>query len=300
MSSYGDILKNIDHYLVKISLIVLTIIGIIGNSLVFYILTRKKFLKESIFRYFIASEIVASLSLVLVWMHYVPILLKWDVPVLFCKIYSTMLSVFYSFYPWISVLNSIDRLLTLKYPFGFKFIKKFKYQASALLIVLLALILVNIPRVLYIEKKENPKLCVFNDLKIGLFISVENLFISNIIPLIIMLISTFLIISFLIKQKRKLIQNRINYRREKDFIKSVLTMDLWFILLYSPYCILFVLRFLMNSNYSNNTDLWNLLLDSSIILAYFETSCNFFVYLLCNKLFRRYFFSFIRYYQSRY
>ena len=62
--------------------------------------------------------------------------------------------------------------------------------------------------------------------------SIVNVFVSIIVPFFIMILSTFLILQYLINKKRKLQQNIVNYNREKDFIKSVLTMDLFFLLFY--------------------------------------------------------------------
>jgi hypothetical protein len=37
--------------------------------------------------YFIINEIFGSLSLVIMWVHYIPIFLKWNAPDMYCKIY---------------------------------------------------------------------------------------------------------------------------------------------------------------------------------------------------------------------
>jgi hypothetical protein len=126
---------TVGNYIRQIGLILFTIVGILGNLVVFYILTRPKFLKETIFRYFIASEIVGSLNLIFSWLLILPILLKWDAPVAYCKISYYLLYFTYSTYPWISVVNSIDRYLSIKYLSKFQFRKETKYQILILLIV---------------------------------------------------------------------------------------------------------------------------------------------------------------------
>jgi hypothetical protein len=63
----GNFLRTIDRILVQLGTVIFSLIGIVGNSLIFYILTKKKFLKESIFRYFIVSEIISCIALIFVW-----------------------------------------------------------------------------------------------------------------------------------------------------------------------------------------------------------------------------------------
>ena len=260
--------------------------------LVFYILTRSKFLKESIYRYFLASEIVATLSLLFLWLYNIPILIHWDVPLVYCQIYELITFALFQLYPWISVLNSIDRILSLKYPTKLTFMKEFKYQLLAISCLFCSFLLLSIPRFLFNEKS-NVTLCVISNSQAGFYMSLENLIVSNLIPFFIMILSTCIIIHYFITQKRRLQQNRVSYRREISFMKSVLTMDGWFIICYTPACITQFLQFTLDfTNIDQN--LYKLIYDICGILIFLETSCNFFVYLCCNKLFRDYFFSMLR------
>ena len=59
---------------IQLTLAVLSLAGIIGNTFNFYILSRPKFLKESMFRYFMANEIFGSICLIFMWIHYIPII----------------------------------------------------------------------------------------------------------------------------------------------------------------------------------------------------------------------------------
>ncbi len=284
-----NIFQTIDFYLNQIASIVLTVIGLIGNSLVFYILTRPKFLKESIYRYFLASEIVAAFSLLLLWLINIPILVKWDVPLIYCQIYNLLTFALFQLYPWISVLNSIDRLLSLKYPTKLKFMKELKFQILAITCLFCSFLLLSVPRFLY-NTKSNLTICAISNPQAGFYMSLENLIVSNLTPFFIMILSTCLVVHYFITQKRRLEQNRINYKREKGFMKSVLTMDVWFILCYTPSCVTQFLQFTLDfTNIDEN--IWKLIYDVSGILIFLETSCNIFVYLCCNKLFRNYFYS---------
>ena len=275
-----------DKYIVQVFGIGLTIIGLIGNSIVLYIFTRPKFLKESIYRYFIISEVFATVSILLFWIHVIPAGLKWNVPISYCKIFLFILYTIYDFYPWISVQNSIDRYLTLKYPSKFRIIKKFTFQILSLSTTFALVMITNIPRVLY-GGTGNLTLCLINNADVGFYMNLYNLAVSNLIPFILMICSTFLIFHYMITQKRKLQKNMVNFQREKNFIKNVLIMNLWFLCCYSPFCIVQFLRFSIDFPRNDST---SFLINLTIILSFVDITCNFFVYLCCNKLFRSYFF----------
>lgn len=274
-------------FIIEIIIIIFSVVGIIGNSLTFYILTKPKFLKKSIYRYFLASDIVSLLTLVGLWVRIITYFLEWNVSIILCKLYNMFLYSFYDFYAWVNVLNSIDRFITLKYQNKFRFTQKFKYQVLVLGLLFLIMVLSNVPRVIIVEKA-NFTICGINDSQIGFYVTLENMLLSIVVPFFIMLTSTILTVCHLLTQKQKLKQNTKNYRREKSFIKSVFTMDLWFLLCYSPTCITNFLLFAIDYN----EELVNVF-NYATIASTMEFTCSFFVYLFCNKLFRQYFFSMI-------
>jgi hypothetical protein len=291
MNSTGSlsVLLVIDSYLIKVCSAILVIVAIVGDSFVFYILTRPKFLKESIFRYFLASEIVSSITIIMLAIYNVPKLIKWNFTSMFCKILTYTLYTFYDFYPWISVLNSIDRLLSLKYERRYKFIKKLKYQLLALFSILFIIMIINIPRIFY-DDVSHLTMCSIDDIEKGFYIYLSHLIISSLLPSFIMIFCTFLTLHHLVSKKR-ILQSISNNNREKNFVKSVLSMDLWFFLCYTPHCIITFLHYTDVYVNMNNDDLWKLLFDICVILVCLETSFNFFVYYFCNTLFREYFLS---------
>jgi hypothetical protein len=119
----------------------------------------------------------------------------------------------------------------------------------------------------------------------ALIITAVNFMFSNIIPFFLMLSSTISILHHLVTKKMRMRQDRINYNREREFVKSVLTMDLWFIVCYSPLCIMDLLQYIVSKDVMFN-DYWNIFHDISVLLAMINTSLNFFVLLACNKLFK--------------
>ena len=282
----------VDSNILFILLIFFSVIIVIIKSVTIHILTRPKFLKESIFRYFLASELVELTSLILIWFHNIPFFINLDVPLIFCRLHEILIFTLYDFYPWINVLNSIDRLLSFKYPEKFRFIKQCKYQVLAISLFFLSASLINVPRALYVNFS-NFTMCVLNDYQIGFYMSLVNAFVSVIIPFFIMLLSTCLIFHYLITQKRRLQQNFRNYNRQKNFIKCVLTIDIFLLFCYITFSCTILYQYMFENSPIFDQNLNIIFSNVSEFLLFLQVFCNFFVYFLCNKLFKHHFLSMI-------
>jgi hypothetical protein len=293
-TSTTSLLLIIDSYLIKVCSVVLVIAAVVGDFFIFYILTRPKFLKESIFRYFLASEIASLITIIMLAIYNVPKLLKWNFTSMFCKILTYIFYTIFDFYPWISVLNSIDRILSLKYERRYKFIKKLKYQLLALFSILFIMLLINIPRIFY-DDVSHLTMCSIDDIEKGFYIYLSHLIISNLLPSLIMIFCTCFIVYHLVIKKKRTCPKITNYNREKNFVKSVLTMDLWFFICVTPHTVITFLHYTDVYVNMNNDDLWKLLFDICVILTSIETSFKFFVYYFCNSQFREYFLSMFRF-----
>ena len=101
-----------------------------------------------------------------------------------------------------------------------------------------------------------------------------------------MLSSTISILHHLVTKKRRMQFDNINFNREKDFVKSVLTMDLWFIVCLVPICIMDLLKYIVSEDVLNSY-YWNTFHEISALLCVMDASLNFFVLLVCNKNFRK-------------
>ena len=282
-----EALNKIDTYIKQLGPPVLTIIAFFGNSISLYILTRPKFIKVAMFRYFIFIIIFASLSLVLIWLQFIPLLLNWNPPVEYCKIFIYFVYIGYNFYPWIHVLNSFDRLLFIKFLNRFKRFRTKKFQFIALIVIFTVFCLTNVSYILF-ETSSNQTVCTLIDRSLGFYISLGNLLISDLIPFCLIVLSTSINFQHMMMNKNlTTILAKRKYRREKWFLKSVLSMDVWFLLGYLPYSLL---TFLTYANvFDEENQFWPFSHDLSILIVILETSCNFFVLLICNRLFRIYF-----------
>jgi hypothetical protein len=279
-------------FITSITFIGLSFLSFILNSLTIYILTRKRFLKESIFRYFLVNQFIIILIIPILWMHFIPLLTNWDIPLIYCQFHAISVYIMYGLYPWISVLNSIDRFFSLRFPGRFKFKNQLKYQLLAVFLLFVSSTLINIPRFIYVGFS-NVTVCYLNDFQIGFYMSVSNVILSNLIPVLIMLLSTTLNLHYMINQTKRLQQRLLNYHREKDFVKSILTMDLWFFFCFAPLSFSDLYEFVYGSLDKINENNLQIFKTVTQILIFIGNGFNFFVYFSCNKQFRKYFLSMI-------
>ena len=282
--------QDSNNTLSAIVILSLTITGVIGNAIGCYILSTPKLKKETIFHYFYINSIIGLVGIFLIWVHFIPRYFNMDITDIYCKIYLYFGFVGYHMYPWINVLNSIDRLFSLKYPTKFKFRKQFKYHGIAIALIILIVFSINVPYIIYQVRNKNGTdfKCKINNDLVALIITSVGFLWSICLPCCIMIASTLIITDFLIKQKRRMRQNTVNYKREKEFVKSTLSMDLWFIICYSPLAVTDLLQYILSED-QLNSNVYKNIRNLSAVLGMMEFSCNTYVLLLCNKVFRNHF-----------
>ena len=127
----------------------LSIIGIVGNSITLYVLTRPNFIKEPMFRYLIINTLIGSIGIFFIWVQSLPVIFNWSVNDTYCKIYIYLCTIGYDSFPWVNAINSIDRLLSLKYPHKFIFRKKFRNQALVLSSIFLIAIVTDVTQLVF-------------------------------------------------------------------------------------------------------------------------------------------------------
>ena len=293
MNHNDEYLLTVDRYVV-ISILPVLAIGFLFNPLVFYILTRPKFLKESMFRYFITTEIVDSIML-LFWL--VGVVKSFFSFLTFpekvtCKLTQYISGAMLLWYQLLSTLISIDRLMAIKHENNFQFRNTLKFQMMSIILLLIVSASSTVPFYV-LSDLNNSSHCVIDDNEAAFSIYLSGTICFNAIPFLIRLASTLLIVNYLVQTKRRTNQAQINYNREYSFLKSVLTMDIWFFFCYMPAVVFNLIVHLYSINLNTNP-LWLLVHDVFILLPIMQASGNFFVFLFCNKLFRAEFKSIIK------
>ena len=172
-------------------IVLLTTIGLTGNSIACFLLSRPKLMKETLFHYYFYNSIGGMIGIILIWGHFLPIYLNIEWTSIYCKIYLYFAFSGYQVYPWVNALNSIDRFISLKYPTKFPFRKKFIYHHLAMWIVILISFTTNFPYILY--EVRNPDgtdfKCYIENESLALYISAYSLVISNLSPFCVILYS---------------------------------------------------------------------------------------------------------------
>ena len=277
-----------------ISTTVLTAIGLVGNSLVVFILSRPEFLKVPMFRYLIAATIFDTINVLLSWPSVYPDAFQVNNLPISCKLYIYLFYIPFQASPWIIALSSVDRYLSIKYPKSLNFRNQFKYQLLAIIIILIGILLIDIPFYIYHDVLSNETGCVPTEYKIEFYLDVLDALISTIIPFIIMILSTILTSCLIVSQKAKLQKdNSKKFQKEMQLIKVLLAMDIYFLICNLPYCILTIVDDVLAINYFGTFSFYIL-----NALTYVFSSCDFIIYFSFNKLFRKHFLSMISYFRK--
>ena len=270
------------------SSIVLTAIGMIGNPLVIYIFTRPQFLKVSMFHYWIAETIADILNILCNWPSVFPDFFNLNELSISCKIFYYFYYVPYQVSPWMLSLSSIDRVLSVKYPTTSRFRNNVKYQLIAIIAVVVFISLVNTPIYWYHDAVPGQG-CVTTDHEIEIYLDILNLLLGAIIPFVIMTVSTCLIWQQLLMKKKNLKQeNKKRYHKDVQLIKILCIMDIYFLVLNLPYAVYVVICDILHIKAFDTLALY-----ITANLAYAFAACNFFIYIIFNKVFLDYFISMI-------
>jgi hypothetical protein len=284
----ANVLKT---YLGYFFTVILSLSGIITNLIVIKILMHKHFIKQSIYVYLSAIALYDMSEMGLVWLYLIPNTF-FSVTSLFCKSIMFLSNLIFATVSWTMVVYSIDRVFSLVLPMKFVIRKLMPFQLVVIFTILIFSFVLNIPIVMFydvatgnLNETEN---CLFMDKKVELIIDIYFISATLFLPGIIILSTTVFIIKRLFKLKRRLPLK--NNRREIEFARTIISMDVVFILFKLP---IFVEKFWFDF-YSNKADVrfhelskFLLYLVKSISFVY--NSSPFFIYLIFNKTFRVHF-----------
>ena len=237
------------------------------------------------FRYLIVATLVDTINLSTMWPAlYINELNIMSVE-LSCKFFYYALYVFYQFSPWLLVLSTLERYLSVKFQNRFKFRNEFKYQLLVMLIIFLVIVFIDFPSFYFYGLYNNSTFCQV-DYTIGIYLDVFNSIIASLVPFVAMILINGLIMHQLVKQKKKLQRNRKEFKKEIQYFRTVFAVSLYFLLCNLPFCILTIIYNALSIKYSETFIFYFL-----NALTFFYCSFNFFIFMLSNKLFRSNFFS---------
>ena len=272
-----------------ISLAVTSVVSLIGNSLVLFIITRPRLLKVAMFRYYIAVTIIDTINVLATFLYVFPKYTGFNTNKFSCKLINFTTNVAYILSPWTTLLACSDRYLSVKYPSSLQFRNDFKYQLLAITIVFSVITLINTPFYIFSILDENQTFCkMASDFQVEFSMDLFNAFQATFIPFLLMILITVLTARELFISRKKF--NKQKFRNEIKFIKVLLAMNFFFLVTNLPYSILNVYYYTIGISNFIDTFLY----DAFLFLNNIYYSCDFFVFFMSNRLFREYFFKLIR------
>ena len=294
-----ETIQTFSNYFSIGSAVFVTFFGLIGNSIVLYILSNKMFRDVPMFRYFIITTIFQMLQLIFVWMPELPIidsnLTFYTTSSLNCKFLSYLTFAINEFTIWISVFNSIDRYVSIKYPNQFSFRKNFKFQIVILAVVFLLSLTLYSPYYYFYDVVFNSgndnstdlfAFCMVADPKASLWLDMLNLIFCALLPFLVMIISSSLI-GYHLKFYRE------NLKKDIRLFKILISMDIFFLICYLPFCVTVLIGDLVTFDDLNSYLIVYIFFNISYFLIYFYGSFSFIVHFISNQQFRKIFKSMI-------
>lgn len=139
-------------------------IGIISNTLAFFVLGRKQFKNHSYSIYWRAKACFDNVLLLHTFRHLVRHLFKLDIDLLspfFCRFNEYQPYVAAGVSLWLEFLITLDRFLTIVYPNRFNLIKQKRFQIAAISLILVysLLVCINLPLNYRLDVINGTKIC---------------------------------------------------------------------------------------------------------------------------------------------
>ena len=254
MSQNSSNSDDLRYYFNMATTSILTTGGIIGNSIVIYILTREAFRGQSMLRYYSFLVFMQTLELLAIIPFNVQFLS------VFNNLYECKLIQYFSYsasllISWLSAFISLDRFMSVKYSNKFAFRNKIGYQLSMVSTILLISLISNIPYYYFTEIFEDSKglKCSYDKNPIiGIDLIISYLIINILVSFVVSITFDCLTGYQLINNKRRF--NGKIFLKEKRLFKILISMDIFYLICFF---IWFIYKIVFIYYSLNNIDLPN-------------------------------------------
>ena len=284
--SDSETISAFNAYFTSSTTIILTVLGLIGNLIVFLVYTSAKFRKVPMFRYYAVSVIFETLELLLIWIYNYPDFFQFHKNSISCQTIQYIAYLFGEFVSWIAVVITIDRLMSVKSATKFKFRKKLSVQFFSLLTIFLISSFIYSPFFIFndvITHSDNTSFCGVEDAVTSLSMHISDFFISTLIPFLLMIIFSCITGYYLINNKRRL--NVKKLKKEIRLFKILISMNFFFFFCYFPWSAYVITNDIYTiQNISPNY--MSIVYNVTNFIIFLYCSCSFVVHLICNKKFR--------------
>ena len=303
LAAYSAMLKRLQNQITFYACLTIAPIGIISNLLNIAVCMRKKIRNETMGFYNLPMSLFNLLSLIAGFLQMLPVSLgHQDLYVLSdysCKMLSFLARLCIHTSPWLNIMISFDRMISITYPLRYTWTKNRKLLTQLLFGLLLVISLMNVFNLMFsvVEVTTNiganvtytTKICTCKISIIGTIRDIISQIIRTVLPILIEFVLNTVLIYNLIKSRSNLSLQRSLYRDYK-FSFTIVMLNLTFFITHTP--LLLSLVYINSLNYYQSSQQLNadLILASflSVIAALFSSWMYvslFFVNLLFNKHF---------------
>jgi hypothetical protein len=281
-----SIMDFIQFYFNVVAGLILGFVGIIGNVLVIIIFLTGKLRKLPLSRYLVIlamTDIFALLSSIVMNITNV-----WKITILYCKLLIFFVTMFFQYCSNIIMIVSVDRLVSVKWFNKLKNINKLKFQLQIAFVALLLTLPISITGSMYygsVDRVNGTSFCKSRDPKFSFYISIIIFSVSTLIPFFLLITCSF--ITWCVIKRLKIKLSTKETKKETQLFKTMIGMDLFFLICNTPVCTYTLIATILPSTY--NLLLFNIL----NLLSTCHNTFSFFIYLSCNKIFREQFWTII-------
>lgn len=280
-----NIIKNIT--------LILSILGLIGNTLMFIVYCQSSLRKLSISVYFRAIAIVNLIINLVMTQRYIASLLAQDFTnysQFVCKTLNFVIIINGAISAWLEVVAGLDRFLAIVYPTRCLFIRK-TYFSLILIAILLVYNVAFYAQILFdFDLDKNYKSCISNRQN---EIDKMDFYNSTAVPFAIMILTSLATLISVIKSRRRMESSmrhdgsRSSRTRMRDikFGATLIIINITFLLLNAPR------RFFYYMEYFYFLPVFYIFLLNEIVVFFYDLfySTSFYLQILVNNLVRRQF-----------
>jgi hypothetical protein len=279
-------MESIEFYIVIGFCFLFFVVGCFGHIISMIIFNKKEFKTLPTTTYLMALNIVNTIHLV-----YLPFMAKpklWTdlyPETISCQIFGGFMMIMVQIQSWIYTLRSLDRCITTLQPFKFLFKNKLKFQLAMISIVSFILICLSIPVLHFFEKQESENVTTCESKYLWSFIYFKYQFalFRLVLPFIITIFASILTIYKLITSKFRLkVRDWDNMKREYDFARSLIIMDLLFVVFRIPSSLNVGIK-------DNMSFLYTFLYSVFVLLGALHSVFVFWIFIAFNKVYRNLF-----------
>jgi hypothetical protein len=264
------------------------IIGLFGNVISILIFTNKRFLLQPTTVYLIASRILALIILL-----YLPVIIFptiWTSNDASCKFFGGIMMIITQIQPWLISFYSVDRLISLLYPFKLLFKNKLRFQLVLMLMLIFVIFWIIFPIILFYDKlttQKNISVCSLPVQSNGIlvYLKYEYMLIKVVLPFFFMITSSIMILWKIIKNKQKWGLTNIQHKRDFQFGISLVACDFIFLILKLP-------NLIKTIKYENDDDdriVYDFSYSVYTLIGSLYNVLFFLIFILFNKTYRKLF-----------